>query len=113
MYHFDATIGYADAACAPINFPIAPTLAIPKALAHAGLEKDDIALWEINEAFSVVIVAAEKILGIPRSKINVRGGAIALGHVSLVWRSSSAIRLYLTSLSDLQAVESWLPLLTP
>jgi acetyl-CoA C-acetyltransferase len=49
-------------------------------LKKAGLTKDDIALFEINEAFSVVVKAAEKILSIDPSKINVHGGAVALGH---------------------------------
>jgi acetyl-CoA C-acetyltransferase len=74
--------GYADAAAAPIDFPTAPTLAVPLALKNAGVSKDDIALWEFNEAFSVVAIAAEKVLGLPREKVNVRGGAVSLGHVS-------------------------------
>ncbi|OCF56612.1 acetyl-CoA C-acetyltransferase [Kwoniella mangroviensis CBS 10435] len=73
-------LGYADAACAPIDFPTAPTLAVPLALKHAGVNKEDIALWEFNEAFSVAACAAEKILGLDRSKVNVKGGAVALGH---------------------------------
>ena len=72
---------YADAACDPMDFPTAPTLAVPKVLEAAGLTKDDIDLWEFNEAFSVVGVAAEKILGLDHSKVNIRGGAVALGHV--------------------------------
>lgn len=55
---------------------------MPIALEKAGVKKEDIALWEFNEAFSVVGVGAEKILGLDRSKVNVRGGAVALGHVS-------------------------------
>jgi acetyl-CoA C-acetyltransferase len=73
-------LGYADAAAAPIDFPTAPTLAVPKALEAAGVKKEDIALWEFNEAFSVVAVAAEKVLGLDRSIVNTRGGAVALGH---------------------------------
>ncbi|WVN85653.1 uncharacterized protein L203_100802 [Cryptococcus depauperatus CBS 7841] len=73
-------LGYADAACAPIDFPTAPTLAVPRALANAGVSKDEIALWEFNEAFSVVTCAAEKVLGLDRSKVNVKGGAVAFGH---------------------------------
>ena len=57
----------------PIDFPIAPTVAIPKALEAANLTAKDIALFEINEAFSVVVRAAEKILGIESEKINVNG----------------------------------------
>lgn len=73
-------LGYADAAAAPIDFPTAPTLAVPKALKAAGVSKDDIALWEFNEAFSVVAIGAERILELPREKVNVRGGAVSLGH---------------------------------
>ncbi|KAH8118443.1 thiolase [Phellopilus nigrolimitatus] len=73
-------ISYADAGLAPIDFPLAPTVALPKALASANLTIKDIALFEINEAFSVVVRAAEKILGIDSDKINVNGGAVALGH---------------------------------
>lgn len=76
--------GFADAACAPIDFPTAPTLAVPLALKNAGVSKDEIALWEFNEAFSVVGVAAERVLGLDRSKVNVKGGAVALGHVCLL-----------------------------
>ncbi|OXC63012.1 acetyl-CoA acetyltransferase [Cryptococcus neoformans MW-RSA852] len=72
--------GFADAACAPIDFPTAPTLAVPLALKNAGVTKDEIALWEFNEAFSVVGVAAERVLGLDRSKVNIKGGAVALGH---------------------------------
>lgn len=64
----------------PIDFPEAPTVAIPTALKKAGLTKDDITLFEINEAFSVVVKVAEKILEIDPKKINVNGGAVALGH---------------------------------
>ncbi|KAI5124718.1 hypothetical protein M0805_005356 [Coniferiporia weirii] len=73
-------ISYADAGVAPIDFPIAPTVALPKALAAANLTVKDIALFEINEAFSVVVRVAEKVLGIEPEKINVNGGAVALGH---------------------------------
>lgn len=49
-------------------------------LEKTGLKKDDVALWEINEAFSVVVVANEKILGLDPAKVNVDGGAVSLGH---------------------------------
>jgi hypothetical protein len=55
---------------------------VPLALKAAGVCQDDLALWEFNEAFSVVACAAEKVLNLPREKVNVRGGAVALGHVS-------------------------------
>lgn len=73
-------ISYADAGVDPIDFPIAPTIALPRALKRANLTTDDISLFEINEAFSVVVRASEKILGIDPAKINVNGGAVALGH---------------------------------
>ncbi|WOO80990.1 Acetyl-CoA acetyltransferase B, mitochondrial [Vanrija pseudolonga] len=73
-------LSYADAAVQPIDFPTAPTVAVPIALERAGLTKDDIDLWEFNEAFSVVPVATEKVLGISLDKINIKGGAVALGH---------------------------------
>ncbi|TFY80869.1 hypothetical protein EWM64_g3139 [Hericium alpestre] len=73
-------VSYADAGVDPIDFPIAPTVALPAALERANLTKDDIAAWEINEAFSVVVRTAEKVLDIDPAKINVNGGAVALGH---------------------------------
>lgn len=66
-------VAYSDAGTDPIDFPTAPTVALPKALEKAQLKVDDIALWEINEAFSVVVRAAEKILSIDPAKINVNG----------------------------------------
>ncbi|KAE8270392.1 hypothetical protein A4X09_0g1953 [Tilletia walkeri] len=73
-------ISFADAACAPIDFPIAPAAAIPIALERAKLTKDDIALYEINEAFSAVALANNKILGLSADKVNVLGGGVSLGH---------------------------------
>ncbi|KAF9263483.1 thiolase [Marasmius fiardii PR-910] len=73
-------ISYADAGVDPIDFPEAPTVALPKALERAKLTVNDISLFEINEAFSVVVRIAEKVLGIDPTKINVNGGAVALGH---------------------------------
>jgi len=73
-------ISYADAGVDPIDFPIAPTVALPKALERANLTVDDISLFEINEAFSVVIRIAEQVLKIDPAKININGGAVALGH---------------------------------
>ncbi|KIY51602.1 thiolase [Fistulina hepatica ATCC 64428] len=73
-------ISYADAGVAPIDFPEAPTRALPKALARANLKVEDIALFEVNEAFSVVVRIVEKVLGIDPAKININGGAVALGH---------------------------------
>jgi acetyl-CoA C-acetyltransferase len=69
---------YADAGVAPIEFPIAPTVALPKALERAKLTIDDISLFEVNEAFSVVVRAAEKILKLDPAKVNVNGCVISL-----------------------------------
>ncbi len=66
-------IAYADAGVEPIDFPEAPTLALPIALKNAGLTVEDISLFEINEAFSVVVRIAEKVLNIDPAKINVNG----------------------------------------
>jgi len=73
-------ISYADAAQAPEWFTTAPSLAVPKALAKAGLSKDDIDCWELNQAFSVVGIANTKILGLDPEKVDINGGAVALGH---------------------------------
>ena len=73
-------IAYADAECDPVDFPTAPALAIPKVLKKAGLSLSDIDLFEINEAFSAVVIANMKLLAIPHSKVNVAGGAVSLGH---------------------------------
>jgi acetyl-CoA C-acetyltransferase len=66
-------IAFADTGVDPIDFPEAPALAIPQALKDAGLSIKDISQFEINEAFSVVVRIAEKVLGIPSDKINVNG----------------------------------------
>ncbi|MBI3240650.1 MAG: acetyl-CoA C-acyltransferase, partial [Flavobacteriia bacterium] len=73
-------ISYADAAHAPEWFTTAPSLAIPKALAKAGLTTDNVDFWELNEAFAVVGLANTKILGLNPDKVDVNGGAVALGH---------------------------------
>lgn len=73
-------IGYADAEQAPEWFTTAPSLAIPKAIKKAGLTQDQIDYYEINEAFSVVSLANNKLLGLDPSKVNVNGGAVSLGH---------------------------------
>ncbi|XP_069496559.1 acetyl-CoA acetyltransferase, mitochondrial [Ambystoma mexicanum] len=73
-------LGFADAAVDPIDFPIAPAYAIPQVLRYAGLKKEDIAMWEINEAFSVVVLANIKMLEIDPERVNVNGGAVSLGH---------------------------------
>ncbi|XP_059449860.1 acetyl-CoA acetyltransferase 2 [Corylus avellana] len=72
--------GYADAAQAPEFFTTAPALAIPKAISKAGLEASEIDFYEINEAFAVVALANQKLLGLNPEKVNVHGGAVGLGH---------------------------------
>ena len=73
-------VAQSSAAKAPIEFTTAPADAIQKVLAKAKLTKDKIDLYEINEAFAVVSLAVNKILDLPVEKINVNGGAIAIGH---------------------------------
>ena len=73
-------VSYADAAQAPEWFTTAPSKAIPVALKKAGLETSDIEFWELNQAFSVVGLANMKILGLDAEKVDVNGGAVALGH---------------------------------
>lgn len=73
-------IGFADAAQDPMWFTTTPSLAIPKALKNAGVEKKDVGFFEINEAFSAVAIANNIKLGIDPNKVNVNGGAVALGH---------------------------------
>ncbi|XP_073001345.1 acetyl-CoA acetyltransferase 2-like isoform X2 [Typha latifolia] len=72
--------GYADAAQAPELFTTAPALAIPKAISNAGLVASQVDYYEINEAFSVVALANQKLLGLSSEKVNVHGGAVSLGH---------------------------------
>jgi acetyl-CoA C-acetyltransferase len=72
--------GFADAEQAPEWFTTTPSLAIPKALKHAGLAASDVDFYEINEAFSVVSLANNKLLNLEGTKVNVYGGAVSLGH---------------------------------
>lgn len=72
--------GWGDAAQAPSKFTTAPAHAIPKSLKHAGVSPDEVDAYEINEAFSVVALANMKILGLNEDKVNLHGGAVALGH---------------------------------
>lgn len=72
--------GFADAAQDPMWFTTAPSLAVPKALAHAGVEKSDVDYWEVNEAFSAVALANQQELELDGDKLNVFGGAVAMGH---------------------------------
>ncbi|KAM4700155.1 acetyl-CoA acetyltransferase, mitochondrial [Discoglossus pictus] len=73
-------VAFSDAATDPIDFPIAPAYAVSKLLSDSGLKKEDIAMWEVNEAFSVVVLANVKMLDIDPAKVNINGGAVSLGH---------------------------------
>ena len=72
--------GYGDAARAPVEFTIAPSDAVPRALAMAGVSAKDIEYHEINEAFSVVAMANARLMDLDMARVNVNGGAVALGH---------------------------------
>ena len=72
--------GFAVAGCEPDEMGIGPVFAIPKLLKKAGLTVADIGLWELNEAFAVQVLYCADRLGIPMDRLNVNGGAIAVGH---------------------------------
>ncbi len=73
-------LGFSVAGCEPDEMGIGPVYAIPKVLARLGLKVSDIDLWELNEAFAVQVIYCRDKLGIPMDKLNVNGGAIAVGH---------------------------------
>jgi acetyl-CoA C-acetyltransferase len=91
-------VSYADAAQEPKYFTTAPAKALPKALEKANLEIDQIDLFELNEAFSVVGLANMKILGLDPNKVNINGGALSLGHPL----GCSGARIIVTLLHQLQ-----------
>jgi acetyl-CoA C-acetyltransferase len=72
--------GFQVAGCEPDEMGIGPVFAIPKLLKRQGLKVEDIDLWELNEAFAVQVMYCRDKLGIPNDRLNVNGGAIALGH---------------------------------
>jgi acetyl-CoA C-acetyltransferase len=72
--------GFAVAGCEPDEMGIGPVFAVPKLLARAGMKVSDIDLWELNEAFAVQVIYCRDKLGIPNERLNVNGGAIAVGH---------------------------------
>ena len=72
--------GFASAGCEPDEMGIGPVFAIPRLLERSGLKVDDIGLWELNEAFAVQVIYCRDKLGIPDERLNVNGGAIAIGH---------------------------------
>ncbi|KAJ9615816.1 erg10, acetyl-CoA C-acetyltransferase [Cladophialophora chaetospira] len=92
-------LGWGDAAKQPSKFTTAPALAIPKALKHAGVKSEQVDAFEINEAFSVVALANIKLLGLDAEKVNVHGGAVAIGHPL----GASGARIVATLLGVLKA----------
>ncbi len=90
--------GYADAAHEPEWFTTAPSKALPKALAKAGVTQDEIDFFEFNEAFSVVGLANMKILGLTDENTNVNGGAVSLGHPL----GCSGVRILITLINVLK-----------
>lgn len=91
-------IGWGEAEREPVDFTVAPSLAVPKALKHAGVKIDDVDYFELNEAFSVVGLANTKLLEINPEKVNVYGGAVAIGHPL----GCSGARIVVTLLSVLK-----------
>ncbi|WP_345988400.1 acetyl-CoA C-acyltransferase [Chryseobacterium sp. Chry.R1] len=91
-------IGYADAAQAPEWFTTSPALAIPKALLSANLDLSAVDYFEINEAYASVVLSNQKILGFDREKVNVYGGAVAIGHPI----GASGARILVTLVNVLQ-----------
>ena len=73
-------LGFAVAGCEPDEMGIGPVFAVPKVLSRLGMKVEDIDLWELNEAFAVQVLYCADTLGIPMDRLNVNGGAIALGH---------------------------------
>jgi acetyl-CoA C-acetyltransferase len=95
-------LGYGDAAQDPVDFTTSPSLAIPVALENAGLKLSDVEYHEINEAFSVVALANMRLLNLDPTKVNVFGGAVALGHPI----GMSGARIIGTLLTVLQAKDA-------
>ena len=94
-------VSSADAAVDPVDFPVAPAKAVPIALERAGISKDQVSVWEFNEAFAAVIKANQKILGLDGGNVNMLGGAISLGHAL----GSSGSRILTTLLHQLEVGE--------
>jgi len=92
-------LSYADAEQAPEWFTTTPAIAVPKAVAKAGLQMSDIAYWELNEAFSVVGIENTKRMQLDPAKVNVHGGAVSIGHPL----GASGARIIVTLLNVLKA----------
>ena len=91
-------VGYADAEQTPEWFTTTPAIAVPKAVAKAGLKMTDIAYWELNEAFSVVGIENTKRMKLDPARVNVHGGAVSIGHPL----GASGARILVTLLHILQ-----------
>jgi acetyl-CoA C-acetyltransferase len=102
-------VAYAQHAQDPQWFTTAPAEAIGKALAKAGLQVADIDVWEVNEAFAVVAMNVADKLGIPYDRLNVNGGAVALGHPI----GMTGARLVVTAMHELRRREGRYALATP
>ena len=72
--------GFAVAGCEPDEMGIGPVVAVPRLLARTGVKAQDVGLWELNEAFAVQVIYCRDRLEIPDDRLNVNGGAIAVGH---------------------------------
>lgn len=94
--------GYGDAATKPIDFTIAPSMALPVALERAGVALGDVDYFEFNQAFSVVSIANQRLLDLDPERIDVFGGAVALGHPI----GCSGARIITTLLSVLKAKDA-------
>ncbi|XP_034675550.1 probable acetyl-CoA acetyltransferase, cytosolic 2 isoform X21 [Vitis riparia] len=94
--------GYGDATQAPELFTTTPALAIPKAISNAGLKASQIDYYEINEAFAVVALANQKLLGLDPENVNVHGGSVSLGHP--IGCSGSHILVTLLGLADSSSI---------
>lgn len=92
-------VSYADAEQAPEWFTTTPSLAVPKAVAKAGLKMEDINYWELNEAFAVVGIENTKRMKLDPSKVNVHGGAVSIGHPL----GASGARIIVTLINVLKA----------
>lgn len=92
-------IGYADAEQAPEWFTTTPSVAVPKAVAKAGLKMEDIQYWELNEAFAVVGIENTRRMKLDPARVNVHGGAVSLGHPL----GASGARIIVTLISVLKA----------
>lgn len=98
---FSRICGYADAGVDPVDYAVAPSVAVQLALQRASIDKNDVAIWEFNEAFAAVIKANQKILGLENARVNILGGALSLGHAL----GNSGARILVTLVHQLKPGE--------